>query len=139
MPQHRVEIDRVMAVPRDELFAHMAEHENLQAMFKLKVDRVRDGDTERNGVGSVRQLSLFGAMPFEETVTGFQPGELIEYRITRGGILKNHLGIMRFSDAGEGLTRLHYTIDFDAPAGSVIRGILQRGVERGLDGVEKGR
>lgn len=139
MPQHRVDVDRVMAVPRDELFAHLAEHENLQTLFGLKVERVRDGDTERNGTGSVRRLSIFGAMPFDETVTGYEPGKSIEYRITRGGILRNHLGRMAFADAGEGLTRLGWTIDFDGPApgvGAVVRAGLQRGIERGLDKIE---
>ena len=37
--------------------------------------------------------------PFEETVTQFEPDELIEYRITKGTPLRDHVGVMRFTPA----------------------------------------
>lgn len=100
--------------PVERLYAHLAEHENLGSLFGIKVERLKDGDTERNGEGSVRKLSVFGALPFEETVTLAIPNERIEYRITKGSPLKNHHGRMVFSSTGTGGSHLDYTIDFDA-------------------------
>ena len=83
----------------------MSEHENLGPLFGANVTRVRDGDTERNGVNSVRRLKVGPLPPFEETVHEFVPDERIVYRITKGGPLKDHVGVLEFSPgAGGGRT-----------------------------------
>src|SRR6478735_3162592 len=86
------------AAPPEQVFAYLSEHENLGVVFApMRIERVRDGDSERNGVGSVRRLSLKGLLPFEETVTGVVPNERIEYRISKGSPMKSHFGVMRFT------------------------------------------
>ena len=60
----RVHIQQEFEVPVERAYAYLAEHENLGTVFGLKVERVQDGDTERNGVGSVRRLSIGGVAPF---------------------------------------------------------------------------
>ena len=47
-----VHVERDLSAPPAEVFEHLAEHENLAALFGAKVTRLADGDTERNGVGS---------------------------------------------------------------------------------------
>ncbi len=69
-----------------------------------------DGDTERNGVNSVRRLKVGPLPPFEETVHEFVPGERILYRITKGGPLKDHVGVLEFSPTPGGGTHLEYNI-----------------------------
>jgi hypothetical protein len=99
------------------------------------VERIKEGDTEPNGVGSVRKLSVKGLMPFEETVTEAIPNERIEYRVTKGTPLRNHLGVMVFSSTGTGGSHLDYTITFDALVPGLDRVIaagLTRSVRRGL-------
>ncbi len=124
------------AAPPEKVFAHLAEHENLNTIFApMKVERVSDGDSERNGVGTVRRLSLFGALPFEETTTGVVPNERIEYRITKGSPLRHHFGVMRFEPLPDGGTHLDYTITFDAAVPGVaqlVGVILKRSVTDGL-------
>ena len=122
-------------VPVERLFAHFSEHENLSPMLGLKVTRIKEGDTDPNGVGSVRKLSAGGLMPFEETVTLVVPNERIEYRVTKGTPLKDHLGVMVFSSTGEGTSHLDYTITLDTAVpglDKLIAGGIGRSLRRGF-------
>jgi hypothetical protein len=134
LAREHVDITQEFAAPVGNLFEHMAEHENLGGLFGIRVERLRDGDSERNGVGSVRKLSLNGLVPFEETVTDFRPNELIEYKITKGTPLRDHLGTMAFSSLPEGGSRLHYTIMLEGPPllTPLVRMQLQRSISSGL-------
>jgi uncharacterized protein YndB with AHSA1/START domain len=126
--------------PVDRVFAHLSEPENLADVFGAQVERLGDGHPERNGVGARRLLKLGpGARPIEETVTKFVPGELIEYRITKGSPLRDHVGIMRFSPAPGGGTHLDYRIRIASriPGLSpLLTAVLTRNVTKGLASVE---
>jgi hypothetical protein len=76
-----------------------------------------------------------------ETVTEVVPSELIRYRITRGGVLKDHEGVMRFSRSGNG-SHLDYTIDFDGKlpgVGPLVKLMLTRNISAALRGLAAGR
>jgi uncharacterized protein YndB with AHSA1/START domain len=111
MREYWVEVNEDVASPREAVFEFLAEHENLGPLLGgANISRVRDGDTERNGVGSVRRVKVGPARPFEETITKFEPHSLIEYRITKGGPLRNHIGTIRLSDIAGGGTKIDYRI-----------------------------
>jgi uncharacterized protein YndB with AHSA1/START domain len=134
----RIEIDQDFTLPVERVYAYLAEHENLEAMFGAKIARVRDGETSRNGVGSVRQLRIAVLPPFEETVTKAVDNELIEYKITKGSPLRDHMGTMTFSITPTG-SHLNYVIQFGAalPGLDKIVAIgLERAVRKGLLTVE---
>ena len=135
MRAHRVHVSHDFAKPPDRVFAYMAEHENLGHLFNAKIERVRDGDTERNGVNSVRRLKVGPLPPLEETVHEFVPSERIVYRITKGGPLKDHVGVLEFSPTPSGGTHLEYNIRIASAipgvAGIVASG-LTRDITRGL-------
>ena len=131
----RMHVTQDFPQPVDELFAHLSEQENLEPLFGAKIKRLSDGtDGTRNGAGASRELRV-GPLPgFVETNVEVVPNELVRYRITRGGILKNHEGVMRFSSNGSG-SRLDYTIDFDSKVpglGPVIKRVLTRNISSGL-------
>ena len=106
MRAHHVHIEHHFAKTPERIFAHLAEHENLAEVFGAKVTRMRDGqDGQRNGVGSIRRLRIGPLAPFEETVTEFTPSERIVYRITKGGPLRGHLGVMTFAPRDGGMRR----------------------------------
>jgi uncharacterized membrane protein len=135
MGQQRIEVVQEFSLPVDQLFAYLSEHENLSTIFApAKVTRVRNGDSSRNGVGSVRLVKIPLAPDVEETVTAFKENELVEYRITNTAPIKNHLGVMRFYPF-EGGSRLHYTITFEGRLpliGSVVRAALDFSIRKGL-------
>jgi hypothetical protein len=131
----RVHVVQDFSQPVDQLFAYLSEHENLEPLFGAKVRRLTDGtDGTRNGVGSSRELRVGPTPPFVETIVECVPDELIRYRITEGGVLKNHEGVMRFSSTPTG-ARLDYTIDFEGKfpgIGPIVRAGLTRSVTKGL-------
>lgn len=132
---HRVHVIQDFPQRVEDVFAYFNEQENLEPLFGAKIKRLSDGsDGTRNGVGASRELRV-GPLPgFVETNTEVIPNEIVRYRITRGGILKNHEGVMRFSRQGEG-SRLDYTIEFDGKApgiGALVRAMLTRNISTGL-------
>jgi uncharacterized protein YndB with AHSA1/START domain len=135
----RVDVTRDFALPVERLYAYLSEHENLGPLFGARIERVRDGDTSRNGEGSVRRLRVPPLPAFEETVTRAVPDELVEYRITKGPTpLRDHRGVMRFSSTPGG-SRLHYVIEFGAVLpllDRVLAAVLERNVRKGLAQVE---
>jgi uncharacterized membrane protein len=133
----RIEIDADFTLPVDRVYGYLAEHENLGPLFGAKIARVRDGETSRNGVGSVRQLRVGILPPFEETVTAAEPNERIDYRITKGSPLRHH-GSMVFSANGNG-SHLNYVIEFGAVVPGLDRLIkpgLERSIRKGLGAVD---
>ncbi|GAC1321237.1 MAG: SRPBCC family protein [Thermoleophilaceae bacterium] len=119
----------------EDVFAHLSEQENLEPLFGAKIRRLSDGsDGTRNGAGASRELRVGPLPAVVETNTEVIRNELIRYRITKGGLLKNHEGLMRFSRRGEG-SHLDYTVCFEAKApgvGPVVRAMLARRISKAL-------
>lgn len=140
MPQQTVRFEQFFARPREQVFAWFADHEKFGRIWPGRTRRVQASadPAHPNGLGSVREIRSAGLI-FEETVTAFEPPSLIEYRVTRGGPIRNHLGRLRFSEV-EGGTRLDYTIEFDPKiplTGGLIASVLctswHRGVQRAIE------
>jgi uncharacterized protein YndB with AHSA1/START domain len=137
---HHVQIEHEFAKPPERIFAYLSEHENLAAVFGAKVTRLRDGDAERNGIGSVRKLQIGPLPPFEETVTEFVVPERIVYKITKGSPLRGHLGVMTFASTPSGGTRFVYDIRIASPIpglAPLVRAALTRSITQALPGVER--
>lgn len=138
MKERWVHVEQNFTANRETVFDHLAEHENLAPLFGAKVTRVKDGDTERNGVNSVRLVKVGPAPAVEETVTAFVRPELIEYRVTHGGPLKNHIGIMKFTELPGNGTHLDYRIRIASNipgVGLILHKILTAGITKGLKGL----
>ena len=132
----RVHVIQDFPQPVSELFAYLSEQENLEPLFGAKIKRLSDGDDgTRNGAGASRELRV-GPLPgFVETNVEVIPDQLISFRITRGGVLKNHEGVMRFSSQGDGGSLLDYTIEFDGKApgiGPIVKKVLTKNISDGL-------
>jgi hypothetical protein len=135
----RIEIDQDFAVSVERLYAYLSEHENLSPLFGAKVARVRDGDTERNGAGSVRQLRVGLLPPFEETVDAAIPNQRIDYHISKGSPLRNHRGTMQFSATPSG-SHLNYVIEFGAVfpgLDRIVKPVLEGNIRKGLTAVDR--
>ena len=133
-----IHVERDFVLPVGRVFAYLSEHENLGPLFGARVTRLRDGQTSRNGVGSVRSLKVGPLPAFEETVTLVVPDERIDYRISRGGLLRDHSASMRFTPPAGG-THLVYDIEFGALAPGldrVVKLMLERSMRAGLADVD---
>jgi uncharacterized protein YndB with AHSA1/START domain len=137
---HHVRIEHEFAKPPERIFAYLSEHENLADVFGAKVTRLRDGDGERNGIGSVRKLQIGPLPPFEETVTEFVVPERIVYKITKGSPLRGHLGVMTFTATPSGGTRFVYDIRIGSPIpglAPLVCAALTRSILQALPGIER--
>jgi hypothetical protein len=135
-----LDVQQDFALPVDRVFGYLSEHENLGPLFGARITRVRDGDADRNGTGSVRRLKIGPLPPLEETVVEAVPNELVRYRITRGGRpIRDHEGVMRFTGTAAGGTHLDYTIRLGSSVPLVDRVVaagLRRNIRRGLARVD---
>ncbi len=137
----RVVVHHDFTLPPARVFAHLAEHENLEPLLGARITRLNDGtDGTRNGVGSARSMKVGSLPAFVETVTEVVPDERIRYRITKGGPLRDHEGVMHLSPRPGGAgTHLRYEITFGGVlpgVDRVVAAMLRRSIPRGLAGVD---
>ncbi|MFO0694024.1 MAG: SRPBCC family protein [Polyangiales bacterium] len=137
----QVEIHQDFPQPLSQVFADLADHEKLGRILGAPMTRLVDGSGEGgvNGLGSVRRVGP-PVLGFEETVVGWKKDELIEYTVSKGGPIKNHLGRMIFRATPNGC-HLHYVITFDSKipfAGPAIRNVLQKAASEALARYAKG-
>lgn len=115
------------------VFDYFADHEKFARLFGGSAKRVKAGSDEPDGLGSVRRIGA-GPLAFEETIVVFERPLRIDYAITRGSPLKNHLGSIRFSPHGGG-TRVDYSIRFESKLpllGHLIAFALKTAYQRGV-------
>lgn len=130
--QHVIQINQDFPAPVATVFATLGDHEKLGKIIGAKISRIKDGEDCVNGKGSVRKLHLLP--PVEETVTAHKENELIEYTISNTTPLKNHYGIMKFSE-NNGVTSLDYNIVFESRIpliGGVVKKALGTGIIKGM-------
>ncbi len=139
MSRQTIRIEKTFKAPASEVFEQLCDHERFGEIISAPTRRIVDAaGNNPNGQGSVRRvwpLRVVGS-GFEETVTRFEPNETMEYQVTRGSPLKNHLGRMAFSE-NNGHTRLDYTITFEPRVpipflGPVLRTAIGAVIDRGL-------
>jgi hypothetical protein len=132
--QQKVEVVQDYSKPVAEVFAYLADHNNLGTVFGIPVRRVRDGSKDVNGVGSVRRLG-FGPLAVEETVTALTRNRSIDYRISKGGFpIRNHSGRLQFTGSERG-ARVAWTIEFDSAlplVGTAVKLVLGQAIRLGL-------
>ncbi|MCX4091588.1 SRPBCC family protein [Nocardia sp. alder85J] len=104
-------IDTVVPAPRDVVYQLFAVRDSLNAHLPITFTLREPGSGEPNGVGAVYAVGRAGVTIIEET-TQLVPGERMEYKVVRGGVVKNHLGTITFADAPDG-TLVSYTMRAD--------------------------
>lgn len=140
MRAKQVHVTYDFAKPPERVFDYLSEHENLGPLFGAKVKRLRDGDADRNGVNSARELKVGPLPPFVETVHEVVPNERIVYRITEGSPLKGHVGVMEFSPKPGGGTHFDYRIRIASAIpglAPIITAQLQRDISKSLPQVDE--
>ena len=132
---HKVELHLDFPYPVAKVFADLSDHDNLGRILGAPMKHIKDGRGEggKSGLGSMRRIGpRLGGL--EETIVTYEKDRLIEYRVTKGVGVKNHLGRLVFKETPSG-THLDYVITFDNTipcTGGLIRGLLQTSISKGL-------
>ncbi len=120
--------------PVESVFDALADHDGLGSILGVPVKRLQSGIDDVNGVGSVRRIGP-GPIATQETVTAFEPGKKIAYRITRfGGPIVNHHGQVKFAKTPAGCD-VTWDIHFDTKPGflgPVLHKVLKKVITSGL-------
>jgi hypothetical protein len=120
--------------PINEVFSELSDHERFGELCGINMKRIKDGSDAVNGLGSVRKISIGPLPPFEETITGYQENQFIEYKITKGSPIKNHVGTLNFSETKTGCV-LDYEIKLESKipfTTGIIKGALKQGISKGI-------
>jgi uncharacterized protein YndB with AHSA1/START domain len=114
MADQTLSFDEIFPASRSRVFAYFGNPDRLQRLWGGRFKRQTAGSdpAHPDGVGATRTVRA-GAFKFTETITAFEPGELIEYQMHAGGPVRNHRSRIAFTDA-DGGTRVQYTIEFDS-------------------------
>lgn len=134
MSQQIIQMVQTFNAPLSEVFATLSDHETFGKICGISMTRTIDGEDGANGLGSVREIKIGPLPSFEETITGFTPNDYIEYKITKGSPIKNHVGTLKFSEE-KGVTVLNYTIVLESKipfTSGVISAVLKNGITKGL-------
>ena len=89
---HTVKVTRTLKAPIEKVFDIISDHARYSEMFGLKASKlVREGKTDKNGVGALRELDAGNAW-FQEEVTHFERPVRMDYRITKSRPPIDHEG-----------------------------------------------
>lgn len=128
-----IRIRQWFRAPVETVFDFFSRHEQLGELWSGRFVRVRAGEDEPDGTGSVREVRLPG-LRFREQVTGFRRPEQIRYQIISGvPLMTHHYGEMHFRpEAGGAL--LDYRIELDARfwTAPVISAVLENALKPGI-------
>jgi uncharacterized protein YndB with AHSA1/START domain len=140
--EQSVRFEQFFAAPRERVFAWFSIPENVGRLFPGRTRRLRPADdpAHPDGVGAVREVRV-GLVRLEETITRYERPTLIEYKVTHGWAIREHVGCLRF-EAVPGGTQLEYVIRFRSRlpfAGGLVAGSLcsswRRRVPRAIEGI----
>ncbi|MCP5207330.1 MAG: SRPBCC family protein [Hahellaceae bacterium] len=130
MAMQYITIKQSFKAPIERVFQELTDHVAFGKILGANITRIKDGSGGfKNGLGSVRQISVFPAPAFEEEVITFEPNKLMEYKVSKGSPIKNHIGRMEFTTSA-GMTHLHYTIQFEPKVALPLLGpLLKKAIE----------
>ena len=136
MAQHTIEFRLTINAAPEKVFDFFADHESFGRIWPGKTRRIRESSEpgHPNGVGSVREIRV-GPTRFEETQTVYDRPNRIEYTVTRGSPIKNHLGQIQLSKNTDGGTDIDYRITFEPKiplTGKLIARSLENGWAKGI-------
>lgn len=105
-----LDFSRTVAAPPEIVFEVVADHRGMAEFTRFrKVELEREGDPAPNGLGAIRVLHLAGP-PVREEVIAFEAPRRFAYRMLSGAPVKDHVGTIELTPAGEG-TRMSYVLE----------------------------
>jgi len=112
--KQRIHFLQDFEAPVKNVFAFFSDHNRLKEIYPGFIKRIIDAPnpTNCNDVGSSR-IIISLPLIFQETVTQYIEPFYLEYKITVGSPLKNHIGKMNFIEISPTKTRLDYVIEFE--------------------------
>lgn len=137
MKQYHVNVIQPYQCGVNTLFNFFSDPFNVADILAMPCDIVQYSQTKnRYGIGMKKRVRAIGSPAFEEEIINFQLNHFIAYRVTKGGIVTNHLGELRFHEKQFG-SELEYHIRFSPRwpipfLGQLIQKQLANSLQKGL-------
>lgn len=134
---HYIFIQQDFPQSLEKVFADLSNHEVFGRIIGANIQRIKDAPGDNpNGLGSVRQINVSSIFNFEETITKFNENVEIEYTVSKGGPIKEHLGCLTFEPSESGC-KLEYCIKFEPKWaiplwGRILKQVIQHPIRKGL-------
>ncbi len=120
--------------PIDRVFYAISDHETFICTADgTKTRLLREGATERNGLGCVREVTVGTRVRYVEEITAWQRPSRFEYTIRETTLPLRHRGSGLSFTESRGGTDVEWTARFDVAVpviGRVLRGWLDRRLAR---------
>ena len=142
MAANRVLIEQKISAPIETVFDRLADHNRMGEWLSADISRTKDSGNASegvNGTGSVRTIRILKLLDFDETVVRCEKPGTIEYRISRGSPLRNHLGRINLkANGGDVYIQWEITFDMAIPlTGGITALLLKAAIGRGLATLRK--
>lgn len=132
-----LDFSRTVAAPPETVFEVLTDYVGMADYTPVrKVVIEREGDPAPNGVGAIRAIHAVGP-PIREEIITFEAPRRFAYRMLSGAPVKNHVGTVELSPAGEG-TRMSYVVETTPRipvAGFAVVAVIRKVVEQIAAGV----
>lgn len=84
-------VTRVIRAPREAVFEALVDHERLAEVLGVRsCTLTRQGDTEKNGVGAIREVDCGPLLGFTEEIVRFDRPSRMDYKIIGGRPAMEH-------------------------------------------------
>ena len=100
---NKIEVKQKFPAPVEQVFALLSKHATYNVAFApVQVQRVKDAadPAHPDGLGSIRRLGFGPIKPLQEQISVFELNQRIEYKIIKNPLIKHHIGIIEFNQAG---------------------------------------
>jgi uncharacterized protein YndB with AHSA1/START domain len=130
-----IRVERTLEAPIDRVFDVLADHEGYKRFRAIgDAKLVREGESERNGLGAIRELAA-GPIRFTEEITAFERPIRLDYLIREVNLPLDHDGgSIRFEAVDDG-TAVLWTSTFTTPVpvvGGALGGLMAAALKRGF-------
>ena len=136
-----ITVQRNIKAPIEKVFDIIADHENYKSFPGIKASKlVREGRTEKNGLGAIREIDA-GKAWFQEEITHFERPRRLDYQIVKSRPPLEHKGgSVRLEATGDGGCAVTWTttVGVKIPLiGALLDRLMLPQLERGLAGTLK--
>lgn len=130
---------REIGAPPETVFEVLTDHAGYSKLTPLRKSELeREGETDVNGVGAIRKLTVVGP-PMREEVLAYEVPSRFSYTVLSGLPVRDHVGTVELSDDG-GRTKMVYAVRTQPTlpvVGFAVVAAIKQAIKGLIDGVAK--
>jgi uncharacterized protein YndB with AHSA1/START domain len=130
---------REIAAPAEVVFEVLTDHAKYSELTPLRKSELeRQGETDPNGVGAIRKLTVVGP-PMREEVIAYDAPSRFSYTVLSGLPVRDHVGTVELTPDGGGTkmvyaVRTHPTLPL---VGFAVVAAVKQAIKGLIDGISK--